>query len=175
MKVIRFFVKSRVGISLVELLLVMTLLGIVFAILSIFFTLPTRNTQFAQNKYQIFEEMRRIIEVLRNELTLSYAATTTSQVPSHIGEKELVFYGSNDGFYVVTHNNRAKISDANITCVFQVYAVQTNPPKPKQMVEIELENDSLNIEFKTKISLLNSAFADTTFAGSGTVLIIKKN
>lgn len=163
------------GFTIVELLIMMILIGVVFAILSLFIYLPIRNADFTQKHYTTFEEMRKIVEVMRKELTLAESATATNILPSLISSSQIVFYaGSNSGFYLKTSTNEATVSSLKLTCRFEVKWINSNPPKPRQVVKVRLEHKNPDITLETNISLLNSMNLPTTPETSGTVLIVKK-
>lgn len=171
----RTFFRTKNGFTIVELLIIMILIGVVFAILSLLMYLPIRNADFTQKQYTTFEEMRKIVEVMRKELTLAESATATNALPTSISTNQVVFYaGSDRGFYLKTITNEATISSLKIACQFEVNWIESDPPKPRQVVKVRLEHRNPDITFETNISLLNSMNLPDATPTSGNVLIVKK-
>lgn len=167
--------QTRNGFTIVELLIMLILIGVVFAILSLLVYLPIRNTDFTQKQYMTFEEMRKIVEIMRRELTLAESATATNVVPLNINDKQLIFYASDKGFHIKTKTTESTISSLKLQCRFEVNANSSSPPpKPKQRVKVSLKHDNPAITLEATIGLLNSMNLSVTSESSGTVLIVQK-
>jgi prepilin-type N-terminal cleavage/methylation domain-containing protein len=172
------------GFTLIELLIVLIILGVMFAIISMLFYLPIRNAQFTQQEYTTFEEMRKVLEVLRKELTLARdaVATTTSIQEITPTATELAFGYNNGAFYVKTSTNLTPIAKMNLSSTSIVFTVQTiNPPppipKPRKYVKVTLIHENPSVKLETTIGLLNSFQLNnpSTTATSGNTLIVTKN
>ncbi len=175
---------SKSGFTLIELLIVLIILGVVFAIISMLFYLPIRNAQFTQQEYTTFEEMRKVLEILRKELTLAEDANATTTSIQGITPKptELAFGYYNGAFYVKTSTNPtpmsiAKINLSSTSTVFFVETVNSPPPKPKKYVKVTLIHENPSVKLEATINLLNSFQLDnpSTATTSGNTLIVTKN
>lgn len=173
---------SKSGFTLIELLIVLIILGVVFAIISMLFYLPIRNAQFTQQEYTTFEEMRKVLEILRKELTLAEDAnaTTTSIQEITLTATELAFGYENGAFYVKTSTNMtliAKLSLSSTSTVFFVETVNSPPPKPKKYVKVTLIHENPSVKLEATINLLNSFQLNNTSTAttSGNTLIVTKN
>ncbi|WP_448522779.1 prepilin-type N-terminal cleavage/methylation domain-containing protein [Pseudothermotoga sp.] len=172
---------SKSGFTLIELLIVLIILSVVFAIISMLFYLPIRNAQFTQQEYTTFEEMRKVLEILRKELTLAKDAEATTTLIEEITPTatELAFGYDNGKFYVKTSTNLtsiAKLSLSSTSTVFFVETVNSPPPKPKKYVKVTLIHENPTIKLETTIGLLNSFQLENPGTQmSGNTLIVTKN
>ena len=175
---------SKSGFTLIELLIVLIILGVVFAIISMLFYLPIRNAQFTQQEYTTFEEMRKVLEILRRELTLAEDAnaTTTSIQEITLTATELAFGYENGAFYVKTSTNSTPLAKINLSSTSLVFTVQTiDPPppmpKPRKYVKVTLIHENPSVKLEATINLLNSFRLNNTSTAttSGNTLIVTKN
>lgn len=178
----RFHFPHKNGFTLVELLIVLIILGIVFAIVSILFYLPLRSSEFSRQHYIAFEEMRKVLEVLRKELVLAKdaEATDTSLDQLKLTPGQIAFYYWEGKFYLKTpaREKPFELADLNLSLdepLFEVVTSQSNPrPKPKKYVKVYLVHKNPDIELETSIGLLNSFQLTSVATSTGNILIVTK-
>jgi len=177
----KMFSVHRNGFTLVELLTVLVILIVVFAIISLLLYLPMRSSQFTQFHYTTFEEMRRVLEVMRRELTLAKDAEATDTSIDQINlSGRIAFFYKDGAFFIKTSTGQVKLADVNLSLdepLFKVATSNSNPPKPKKYVEVRLVHSNPPIKLKTSIGLLNSSQlnpSQSNVPATGNVLLAKK-
>jgi len=174
---------SKNGFTLIELLIVLIILGVVFVIISTLFYLPIRNADFTVKEYTAFEEMRKVLEILRKELALAKdaEATSTSIQQITLTATQLAFGYDNGAFYVKTSAGPKPIAKVNLSLGSTLFTVQTvipppPIPKPKKCVKLTLIHENPSIKLEATIGLLNSFQLTNPSAAttSGNTLIVTK-
>ncbi|MGB9789602.1 PulJ/GspJ family protein [Thermotoga caldifontis] len=177
---LKLFSKRKDGFTLVELLIVLIVLGVIFAILASLFYLPMRNAHFTQEQFRAFEEARKMLEILRKELALARNAEATNTSFEQItpSASQIVFYYKDGAFYVKTSKVESKLAEVSLSLsapLFRVVVTSSSPPLPKKYVKVYLVHSNPSFKLETSIGLLNSfQLTEPGTTTVGNVLIVTK-